>query len=109
MWNDVFAEDRLLFLPPHTSALLVLFCRNHNFIAEKLLQINEKNRFTNPPPDDPSAMRSVPSLLNLVYSLLLSSRRYRAQDDEIFNVARLINAAHFANIVFSDYLAAILG
>jgi len=27
---DVFAEDRLLFLPPTVSALLVLFNRNHN-------------------------------------------------------------------------------
>jgi len=59
MWNDVFAEDRLLFLPPISCALLVLFCRNHNYIAEKLLEINEKNRFTNPPPTDPNANRSV--------------------------------------------------
>jgi len=27
---DVFAEDRLLFLPPATCVLLVLFNRNHN-------------------------------------------------------------------------------
>lgn len=26
--NDVFAEDRLLLLPPSTSAILVLFNRN---------------------------------------------------------------------------------
>jgi hypothetical protein len=32
-----------------------------------------------------------------------------AQDDEIFNVARLVNCGHFAGIVFSDYLSAILG
>ncbi|KIM34230.1 hypothetical protein M408DRAFT_59813 [Serendipita vermifera MAFF 305830] len=89
MWNDVFAEDRLLFLPPISCALLVLFCRNHNYIAEKLLQINEKNRFSNPPPTDQKAMMD--------------------QDDEIFNVARLVNCAHFAGIVFTDYLAAILG
>lgn len=89
MWNDVFAEDRLLFLPPISCALLVLFCRNHNYISEKLLEINEKNRFVNPPPTEQKAMM--------------------AQDDEIFNVARLINCAHFAGIVFSDYLASILG
>jgi hypothetical protein len=27
---DIFAEDRLLFLPPAVSVLLVLFNRNHN-------------------------------------------------------------------------------
>ena len=27
---DIFAEDRLLFLPPATGVLLVLFNRNHN-------------------------------------------------------------------------------
>ncbi|CAG8729471.1 12445_t:CDS:2, partial [Acaulospora colombiana] len=89
MWNDVFAEDRLLFLPPISCALLVLFCRNHNYIATKLLEINEKKKWTNPPPKDPKALRD--------------------QDDEIFNIARLINCAWFAGIVFSDYLAAILG
>ena len=33
MHNDVFAEDRLLFLPPIACALLVLYCRQHNYIA----------------------------------------------------------------------------
>lgn len=89
MWNDVFAEDRLLFLPPISCALLVLFCRNHNYIAQKLLEINEKGRWKCPPPDDEQARMT--------------------QDDEIFNIARLINCGHFAGIVFSDYLAGILG
>ncbi|KAG8827835.1 hypothetical protein FRC18_009804 [Serendipita sp. 400] len=89
LWNDVFSEDRLLFLPPISCALLVLFCRNHNFIAEKVLQINEKKLWSNPPPKEEKAKMK--------------------QDTEIFNIARLINAAHFAGIVFSDYLAAILG
>lgn len=30
---DVFAEDRLLLLPPAVCALLVLFSRNHNVRA----------------------------------------------------------------------------
>ena len=30
MLPDVFAEDRLLLLPPATCVLLVLFNRNHN-------------------------------------------------------------------------------
>lgn len=30
LYPDVFAEDRLLLLPPAVCALLVLFSRNHN-------------------------------------------------------------------------------
>lgn len=30
LWEDVFADRRLLFMTPSTCALLVLFCRNHN-------------------------------------------------------------------------------
>lgn len=30
LWEDVFSDARLLFMPPSVCALLVLFCRNHN-------------------------------------------------------------------------------
>lgn len=30
LWNDAFAEDRLILVPPAASALLVIFSRNHN-------------------------------------------------------------------------------
>ena len=30
LYPDTFSEERLLFLPPATSVLLVLFSRNHN-------------------------------------------------------------------------------
>ena len=30
IWNDVFADSRLLLMPPSTCALLVLLSRNHN-------------------------------------------------------------------------------
>ena len=33
LYPDTFAEDRLLFVPPAASALLVLFSRNHNVSA----------------------------------------------------------------------------
>ena len=32
---DVFAEDRLLLLPPAVCALLVLFSRNHNVCCSR--------------------------------------------------------------------------
>lgn len=30
LWEDVWADARVLFMPPNVSAMLVLFCRNHN-------------------------------------------------------------------------------
>lgn len=105
---DCFAEDRLLFLPPAVSALLVLFNRNHNvcsffshclalilcllkYIASRLLDINEGGTFRDPrsfTPQDPDLLK---------------------QDEHIFQVARLNNSTWCASIVFSDYLGAILG
>lgn len=44
LWEDVFADSRLLFMPPATCALLVLLSRNHNVgpistISSRLLTI----------------------------------------------------------------------
>ena len=30
LWDDVFADSRLLFMPPSVCALLVILNRNHN-------------------------------------------------------------------------------
>lgn len=30
LWPDAYSEDRLSFIPPAASALLVIFSRNHN-------------------------------------------------------------------------------
>ena len=30
LWNDVFADRRILFMPPSACALLILLNRNHN-------------------------------------------------------------------------------
>lgn len=77
-------------MPPSTAALLVVFSRNHNHIAERILQINENGAYSDPPSaDDPAALMN--------------------QDDDIFNRARLVNCGHFVNIIFSDYVGAILG
>ncbi|PCH36246.1 linoleate diol synthase [Wolfiporia cocos MD-104 SS10] len=92
---DTFAEDRLLLLPPAVCVLLVLFNRNHNYIARMLLQLNERGHYVDPASlsaDDPQ--RS---------SVLLK------QEEEIFQTARLCNCAWFASVVFSDYFSAILG
>jgi len=89
LWEDVLADSRLLFMPPSTCALLVIFSRNHNYIADKILSINENGSLSNPPPEDPVACR--------------------AQDDEIFHRSRLVNSAYFVQVILRDYVGAILG
>ncbi|KAH9986089.1 linoleate diol synthase [Russula compacta] len=92
---DTFAEDRLLLLPPAVCALLVLFNRNHNYIANKLLEINERGTFQNPAKirlDDPQR-----------------GKKLATQDEDIFQTARLINCTWFGSAIFSDYFSSILG
>ncbi|KAL0953741.1 hypothetical protein HGRIS_004930 [Hohenbuehelia grisea] len=92
---DVFAEDRLLLLPPAVCAILVLFSRNHNYIAHKLLEINERGTYV-----DPATL----SLENPEHKAKLM-----AQEEELFQIAKLINCGWFASAVFSDYFSCILG
>ncbi|KAI0829008.1 heme peroxidase, partial [Trametes gibbosa] len=89
LYPDAFAEDRLGFLPPAATALLVLFSRNHNYIAEMILKINERGRWSDPPPKD--------------------RLRCDVQDEEIFQTARLINCGNFMAMIFGDYVAGFLG
>ncbi|KAK7686255.1 hypothetical protein QCA50_010475 [Cerrena zonata] len=90
---DVFAEDRLLLLPPAVCVILVLFNRNHNYIVSKLLEINERRTYVDPDKYDKEDREEV----------LLK------QDESLFQTARLINCTWFASTVFSDYFSAILG
>jgi len=98
---DTFCEDRLLLLPPSVCTLLVLFNRNHNvsilpivscafnnlnfsqqYIAGKLFEINERGTYVDPATlssDDP-----------------VSKAKLIAQDEDIFQTARLINCGWFA-------------
>ncbi|KAJ6548164.1 linoleate diol synthase [Mycena vulgaris] len=82
---DTFAEDRLLLLPPAVCAILVMFSRNHNYIAQKLFEINERGTYK-----DPNT---------------LSGEKLLAQDEEVFQTARLVNCGWFG----SDYFSSILG
>ncbi|KAJ7469076.1 heme peroxidase [Mycena latifolia] len=88
LYTDAFAEDRLALLPPAASALLVIMSRNHNFIADMLLKINERRRWSDPPPAEHGRAQ---------------------QDEEIFQTARLINCGHFMEAVVADYLGSFLG
>ncbi|KAF8630607.1 hypothetical protein AX15_002834 [Amanita polypyramis BW_CC] len=89
LFPDTFTEDRLALAPPAVIALLVIFSRNHNYIAERLFSINERKRWTDPPPSDEASRAK--------------------QDEEIFQTARLVNCTHFLNVMISDYLPTFLG
>ena len=98
LWNDVFADIRILGMPPCVAALLIVFNRNHNvcfalfhrnlcltmrlqFVATRILSINERGTYSSDP--------------------LLPDKDKRDQDDEIFNRARLVN--WYALIFFPCY------
>jgi len=45
LYNDSIASERIMLMPPGVVALLVMFSRNHNTIAESLLSINEDEKY----------------------------------------------------------------
>ncbi|KAF8309095.1 heme peroxidase [Clavulina sp. PMI_390] len=100
---DSFAETRISVLPPAAAAILVMFNRNHNWICEKLLSINERETWK-----DPSKFtekdKTKGQLKHPDYSNVLEK-----QDYEIFQTARLINSFAYATVVLSDFLSAVLG
>ena len=68
---------------------------DRQYIAKKLLEINERGTYVDPdsiPTSDPER-----------------SNKLLAQEEELFQVARLINCAWFGSAIFSDYFSAILG
>ncbi|MCV2423659.1 hypothetical protein LNV47_24045 [Paucibacter sp. DJ4R-1] len=89
LYPDTFSEGRLVFLPPAAGALLVIWNRNHNYIATNILKINEQKRWSDPPPED--------------------QKKRDQQEKEIFETARLINCGSFMSVIFGDYVAGFLG
>ena len=80
---DQFADTRFWIQPAGVTALLVLFNRNHNYLAAKLLDIDEHTRF--------------------------SSLHDEERDEALFQTARLINQRTYVNVVLHDYLRVVLG
>ena len=46
IWPDSIASDRIMMMPPGVIAVLLLFSRNHNHIAEGLLSVNEQEKYS---------------------------------------------------------------
>ncbi|GAA5940886.1 hypothetical protein JCM1841_000416 [Sporobolomyces salmonicolor] len=88
IYPDVVASQRLFLMPPGTVALLIVFSRNHNWIVDKLLEINQNGQF-----------QPVESL---------DDAGKKKQDEDLFQVARLVNCGWFLQVVFQDYIRVIL-
>ncbi|EGN97158.1 hypothetical protein SERLA73DRAFT_57758, partial [Serpula lacrymans var. lacrymans S7.3] len=101
LWEDVWADKRVVGMHPAFGALVVLFCRNHNYIAERILAINENGTYYSP---------SSPPIISATSAHNDTNRsRLLSQCDEIFHRARLVNTAYFMQIVLRDYVGGILG
>ncbi|KAJ3831195.1 hypothetical protein F5878DRAFT_517165, partial [Lentinula raphanica] len=104
IYEDIFADSRLLLMPPAACALLIVFYRNHNFIAQGILHINEWGTYTNSD-SLKAAMKNASSDQERQNTL----RAIQAQDDEIFHRSRLVNCGFFMKVILGDYVGAILG
>lgn len=47
IYPDSIASERIMMMPPGVVAVLILFSRNHNHIAESLLSLNEQSKYGN--------------------------------------------------------------
>jgi Animal haem peroxidase len=45
IYPDSIASDRIMMMPPNVVAVLLLFSRNHNHIAERLYSVNEQGKY----------------------------------------------------------------
>ncbi|KAI9661338.1 MAG: hypothetical protein M1831_003071 [Alyxoria varia] len=88
---DSFSEKRILGFPPGVGALLVMFNRWHNHIAENIAEINEAGRFSKPTGKnhhDPKCWE-----------------RY---DEDLFQTARLVTCGLYIHVILHDYIRTII-
>lgn len=45
IYPDSIASERIMMMPPGVVAVLLMFSRNHNHIAESLLSVNEDGKY----------------------------------------------------------------
>ena len=91
LYPDVFADPRLNVQPPGVAAMALLFCRNHNWIAEKLLTESKDDfRFATIPDDS-------------------DEKELERLDEHLFQTARNINIGTFITAVLYDYVRMLLG
>jgi DNA-binding MurR/RpiR family transcriptional regulator len=45
IYPDSIASERIMMMPPGVVAVLLMFSRNHNHVAESLLSVNEAGKY----------------------------------------------------------------
>lgn len=45
IWPDSIASERIMMMPPGVVAVLLMFSRNHNHVAESLYSVNEDGKY----------------------------------------------------------------
>ncbi|KAL5402105.1 hypothetical protein PMIN06_002137 [Paraphaeosphaeria minitans] len=88
IYPDSIASDRIMMMPPGVVAVMLLFSRNHNHVAENLFAVNECGKYK-------------------PWNKLDDAGK-KWQDEDIFQLTRNINVGFFASVVLRDYVAAIL-
>ncbi|KAK6337318.1 hypothetical protein TWF730_002723 [Orbilia blumenaviensis] len=87
---DCFSDKRIFGHPPGVGAVLIMFNRWHNYVAQTLADINEHNRFS-----------VLQGKENDVAAL-------KMRDEDLFQTARLITCGLYINIILTDFLRTIL-
>lgn len=97
---DTFAETRLLHQPPGVCIYIIMYNRFHNYVAKQLKELNEHERFSLPPGcQDTAAARADPRW----------TQAFEAQDEHLFQTARLVTCGMYINIAIHDYLKCLMG
>ncbi|KAF3400879.1 hypothetical protein DPV78_005730 [Talaromyces pinophilus] len=91
LYADVFADPLLDLQPPGVISMALLWCRNHNWIAEQLLiKSKDDPRIANIPKND-------------------DKKGLERLDEHLLQTARNINVGTFVTVVLKDYVRMLLG
>ncbi|MCO5590220.1 hypothetical protein L7F22_044189 [Adiantum nelumboides] len=89
IWPDTFSSARVMMMSPGIIAVAIMFSRHHNYLAQRLFEVNETGKYK-------------------PWDSLETEGERKWQDNDIFQLARNINVAFFAKSVLTDYVSAIL-
>lgn len=89
IWPDTFSSARVMMMSPGIIAVAIMFSRHHNYLAQRLFEVNETGKYK-------------------PWDTLKTDEERKWQDNDIFQLARNINVAFFAKCVLTDYVSAIL-
>ena len=105
IYPDSIASERIMLMPPGVVAVLLMFSRNHNLVAENLLSINESGRYKD---WNSLSKEGKVWLVYMIHPFTEANKILHRQDEDIFQLTRNINVGYFATVVLHDYVSAIL-